>query len=123
MDLRSKIKKALTEDNEVMKYSKWDMDSQRNLYNVDKFLRKSGYRLLDATKRDGVPELFIKAMKDSHLYPDITHHIEEGEFFINVIKYGELNASDVEEIIKGYEAALGVVHYLNDIDMSSLEIE
>lgn len=121
--LKSKIKFAIKEDAQAKKNSRWDSDSQPNIYQLDIFLRKSGYRLVDIVETEGLPELFIEAIKKDHLHPDINHFITDNVFYIEVKKYGELIASDVEEIIKGYQAAVEVVKHLESMDLKKLEYQ
>lgn len=121
--MKSKIKFALKEDSVAKKNTRWSPDTQPNIYQVDLFLRKSGYRLVDVINEGGHPELIIEALKESHLHPDITHSVADQAFYVEVKKYGELGASDLEELIKGYQTALGVVKRLDDLDLSKLEYE
>ena len=121
--LREQIRTAIREDTKARKYIKWNPDSQPNLYQLDLFLRKSGYRLTDVVAQDNNPEVLIEPLNPSHLAPDILHQPGEGKFFIDVKKYGELEYSDVEELIKGYTTAVEVVKHLEKLDLSKLEYE
>lgn len=119
--MKSKIKFALKEDSVARKTTRWNPDTQPNIYQMDIFLRKSGYRLIDVVDNEGHPEPIIESMKEGHLHPDITYSVADQVFYVNVKKYGELIASDLEEVIKGYQTALGVVQHLGDLDLSKLE--
>ena len=121
--LKEKIKTALKEDSVARKTTRWNPDTQPNIYQLDIFLRKSGYRLLDVVNNEGHPEPIIEAMKEGHLHPDITYSVPDQVFYVDVKKYGELIASDLEEIIKGYQTALGVVQHLEKLDLSKLEFK
>lgn len=116
--IREAIKKSLRED------ASYDSTTQPNLYELNNFLRKSGYKLSEviSQKDKEVPELIILPIKESYLYPEISHDIEEGEFYIKVVEHGLLVASDVEEIIKGYTTAIGVVEHLESLDLTKLEL-
>lgn len=135
MDIRDKIretfskKKVVNEETKKVdpakrfNSSKWDSDTQPNIYELDNFLRKSGYKLTDILEhKDTIPELIIEPLKSGYLHPEINHDVAEKEFYVNVIKYGMLGASDLEGIIEGYETALGVLRHLKTIDLDSLEI-
>ena len=119
--MKSKIKFALKEDMIAKRNTRWNPDNQPNLYQLDVFLRKSGYRLFDVVDNGGKPELMIETIKEGHLHPEINHNVADGAFYIEVKKYGELIASDVEEIIRGYQTAVGVVKHLDNLDLSKLE--
>lgn len=119
--MKSKIKFALKEDMIAKKNTRWNPDTQPNLYQLDVFLRKSGYRLFDVVDNNGHPELMIETIKEGHLHPEINHSVADSAFYIEVKKYGELVASDVEEIIRGYQTAVGVVNHLDKLDLSKLE--
>lgn len=115
MTIHDQIKEAfkkrgtapLQEEEETKKYNEEE---------VSKFLKKSGYKLVDIIEHEGgISEFIISPVESSHLYPEITQDIEEGVFLIDVKKYGNLEASDVEEVIKGYQTALGVVEYMNNL--------
>ena len=116
--IREVFKKSLRED------ASYDSTTQPNLYELNNFLRKSGYKLAEVIPHQDkkVPELIILPIKESYLYPEISHDIEEGEFYIKVVEHGLLVASDVEEIIKGYTTSLGVVQHLESLELEKLEI-
>ena len=120
--MKSKIKFALKEDIIAKKNTRWNLDSQPNLYQLDVFLRKSGYRLFDVVDNEGKPELMIETIKEGHLHPEISHNVADGNFYIEIKKYGELIASDVAEIVRGYQTAIGVVEHLERLDLNKLEI-
>lgn len=103
--------------------TKWDPETQPNLYALGEFLRKAGYRLVDVLEHNDVLELLIEPKEEGYLHPNITHNLDTDEFTVDVRKYGELGASDLEEIIKGYEASLGVIKYLNSLHLNTLEVE
>lgn len=119
--LKSKIRLALKEDNVARKTTRWNPDTQPNTYQLDIFLRKSGYRLVDVIDNGGLPDLMIEPIKGGHLHPDITYSVADQVFYVDVKKYGELVASDLEEVIKGCQTALGVVQHLEKLDLSKLE--
>lgn len=122
--IKSKIKLGLRELADAKKYTKWNPDTHPNAYQLDVFLRKSGYRLVDIVDHQGdTPELILEATKIGHLHPDITHNISDKTFYINIKKYGEMNVSDVEEIIKGYQTAMYVVKHIESLDLSKLEYD
>lgn len=121
--IKSKIKFALKEDSIAKKNTRWDPDTQPNIYQLDIFLRKSGYRLFDVVINKGHPELMIETIKEGHLHPEINHNVADQAFYIEVKKYGELSASDVEEIVKGYQTAIGVVKHLEKLDLNKLELK
>lgn len=103
--------------------SKWDPDTQPNLYELGNFLRKSGYRLIDIViSKSSVPELLIEPIEEGPLHPNISHDISDGRFYIQVLEHGMLESSDLEYIMTGYQNALSVVKYLEDIDLDDLEI-
>ena len=102
--------------------SRWNPDTQPNIYELSNFLQKSGYRLVDILVHEDYPELLIEAVKPGYLYPEITQDIREKEFYVRVEEKGLMTASDVEEIIKGYDTAVSVLKYLEDLDLSKLEI-
>ena len=116
--IREEVGKKLRKPN-----SRWNPDTQPNIYELSNFLQKSGYRLVDILVHEDYPELLIEAVKPGYLYPEITQDIREKEFYVRVEEKGLMTASDVEEIIKGYETALGVLHHLEDLELSRLEIE
>ena len=93
------------------------------IYELSNFLQKSGYRLVDILVHEDYPELLIEAIKPGYLFPEISHDIKEKEFYAKVEDYGLMIASDIEEIIKGYETAIGVLHHLEELDLSKLEID
>lgn len=121
--IKDKIRFALKEDSMIKRKIKWDPDTQPNIYQLDLFLRKSGYRLVDIINNGGHPEPIIEAIKESHLHPDITFIIADQTFYVDIKRYGQIIASDLEELIKGYQNALGVVKYLDTLDLSKLEVE
>lgn len=122
-EIKNKIKKALQEDNIARTSTRWNSDTQPNLYELDIFLRKSGYRLTDIVLHDDTPELLIEAIKVDHLHPEIIHQVDEDVFYIKTKDYGELIVSDLEELIKGYEIAINVVKHLEELDLHRLEFE
>lgn len=115
--IREEVGKKLKKPN-----SKWDPDSQPNIYELSNFLQKSGYRLVDILSHKEGPELIIEAVKPGYLYPEIIQDIREKEFYVRVEEKGLMTASDLEEIIKGYDNAVSVLKYLEDLDLSKLEI-
>lgn len=119
--MKSKIKHALKEDKIAKRDTRWNSDTQPNIYQLDIFLRKSGYRLVDVLDNDGHPEPIIESIKESYLHPEITYSVSDNTFYVKVDKYGELEASDLEEIMKGYQTALGVLKHLENLDLSKLE--
>lgn len=126
MDIRERIRKEFSKKSVLKEASrsKWDSDNQPNVYELDNFLRKSGYRLLDVllSRDSDLHEILLEPIKPGYLYPEITHDIKDGIFYINVTNYGLLEASDVEGIIRGYENALAVVHHLQSLDLKKLEV-
>lgn len=107
--------------------SKWSADSQPNIYELDSFLKKSGYRLVDILAHDKDSEvhgyeLIIEPINPGYLYPEISHDYADNNFYAKIVDHGLLVASDVEEIIKGYTTALGVLQYLESLDISKLEV-
>lgn len=136
VDIRDKIretfskKKVVNEEtkkkvNSLKRFnpSKWDSDTQPNIYELDNFLRKSGYKLVDIIEHeDNIPELIIEPLKKGYLHPEINHDVNEKDFYVNVIKYGMLELSDLEGIIEGYETALGVLRHLKSVSLDTLEI-
>lgn len=129
MSLKAKIKEAMTDKNtpeyKAAKKSpvKWDADTQPNLYALSEFLRKAGYRLIDAIEHEGNKvELLIEPIEEGHLHPDIIHDIDNDIFCADIIKYGLLGKSDLEEVIKGYETALGVIKYLDTLHLNKMEV-
>lgn len=122
MDIKKDIARAVSKKLKDIK-SKWDPDTQPNIYELSNFLRKSGYRLVDIIDHKNSPELIIEAIKPGHLYPEIVQDVKSGKFYTRIENHGLMIASGVEEIIKGYETALGVLHHLEDLDLSRLEIE
>lgn len=125
MRIEKKIREAFKKEKKIREVSKWDSETQPNIYELANFLRKSGYRLLDilANNENTVYEILLEPVKPGHLYPEISHEVEEGKFYVNVLKYGMLEASDLEEVIKGYNNALSVVRHLESLDLGELEIE
>lgn len=123
MGIKESIRKAFK--NRLNEANKWDANSQPNLYDLDKFLRKSGYSLRSADYLKGYkfPELFIESSEPEYLHPEILHDLVENAFEVVVENKGILGASDLEEVIKGYENALGVINYLNSLDLTELEVE
>lgn len=115
--IREEVGKKLKKPN-----SRWNPDTQPNIYELSNFLQKSGYRLVDILSHKEGPELIIEAVKPGYLYPEITQDIREKEFYVRVEEKGLMTASDVEEIIKGYDNAVSVLKYLEDLDLSKLEI-
>ena len=93
------------------------------IYELSNFLQKSGYRLVGILVHEDYPELLIEAIKPGYLFPEISHDIKEKEFYAKVEDHGLMIASDIEEIIKGYETAIGVLHHLKELDLSKLEID
>lgn len=116
-NIREEVGKKLRKND-----SKWNPDTQPNIYELSNFLRKSGYRLVDILEHNNSPELIIEAIKPGYLFPEISHGIKDNEFYVKVDDHGLMVASDVEEIIKGYENAVGVLHYLEGLNLSKLEI-
>lgn len=124
MDKREALQKNIRRKIKEYRVSKWSPDAQPNIYELDKFLRKSGYRLTDLLPHEkGTPELVIEPIKLNYSHPNIEHDIEENEFFIEVKDHGLLILSDLEEIVKGYQNAMAVVTYLESLDLSKLEID
>ena len=115
--IREEVGKKIKKPN-----SRWNPDTQPNIYELSNFLQKSGYRLVDILSHKEGPELIIEAVKPGYLYPEITQDIREKEFYVRVEEKGLMVASDVEEIIKGYDIAVSVLKYLEDLDLSKLEI-
>lgn len=116
--IREEVGKKLKKPN-----SRWNPDTQPNIYELSNFLQKSGYRLVDILVHEDYPELLIEAIKPGYLFPEISHDIKEKEFYAKVEDHGLMIASDIEEIIKGYETAIGVLHHLEELDLSKLEID
>lgn len=126
MDIRDQIREAIKSRNGRLN-STWSQDREPHIYEVDKFLRKSGYKLsnIEVHHINGksLPELIIEPMSPGYLYPDVSHMVAEGKYYIDVKKYGEMEISDVKGIIKGYENAIAVVSYLETVNLNSLEFE
>lgn len=136
MDIRDSIRKRIKEaqgekksqdqktTSTSAKVGKWDPDTQPNIYELNNFLRKSGYRLVDIVSHEGAsPELLIEAISKDYLHPDISHDIEDGLFYAKVTEHGLLVSSDLEEIIKGYTTAQGVLKHLENLDLDTLELD
>lgn len=124
MRLRMKdmIKEAFS--NKKTLHSKWDPQSQPNAYELDVFLRKSGYKLVDIIPQEnGVPEVLIEPVKEGYRHPDITHMVAEDIFYMKMKSYGEMPATDVEAIIQVYQNVLAVLNHLNALDKSKLEYQ
>lgn len=114
----------MREDIKAKKFNKYNPDSQPNLYELDKFLRKSGYRLVDTVSHtNGELELVIEPIKAGYLYPEIFHDIEDHNFYAKVVDHGLLVSHDLEGILEGYTTALGVLKYLDSLDLDTLEIK
>ena len=116
-----RVNKKLNEDRYY-----WSSKYEPNSYALDQFLRKSGYYLADIKYADTDDldssdlVLSIRPKEESYMTPQIIH--KDGEFHIITKSYGELIVSDLEMIVRGYENAIGVVHYLNSIPLEDLEI-
>lgn len=123
--LSLRIKEALSKSRSLKEAAQWSSETQPNIYELDSFLRKSGYKLIDVTKykKDQVPELLIVPIKSGYLYPDIVHSAAEHLFEVKVISYGLLGISDLEGIIRGYQNAIEVVKHLESLDLDDLEVE
>lgn len=120
MSIEGKIKDAFTRRKNAI----FDPETQPTLYKMSNFLRKAGYRMNDVLAHGSGVEIILTPIKEDYLHPDITHHIENHEFYVKVKSYGELEPSDLEEVIKGYENALEVIKYLKEnLISSSDEIE
>lgn len=124
MSLESMIREAFSKKKDTEEIVKWDPDTQPNLYELALFLKKSGYRLVDmiysGVKDTG--ELIIEPVTPGYLYPEIVHDIVEEGFYIKVVDQGILPVSDVESLVQGYQNAIAVIHHLNSIDLTKLEI-
>lgn len=122
-DIKKSIREAMNKRLREASNDKWDATSQPNIYELSNFLRKSGYRLVDIVEHEGATiELIIEAIKPSYLYPEIVHDIAEQLFYAKVVEHGMLIASDLEEIMKGYNTALGVLNHLEELDLQELEV-
>jgi len=125
LGMKDKIKEAFNTKKTLN--SKWDPQGQPNAYQLDIFLRKAGYKLVDMIPQSSggstVPELIIEPIKEGYRHPDITHMIAEDTFYMKMKSYGEMPASDVETIIQVYQAVLAVLNHLNELDKSKLEYE
>lgn len=122
-DIKKSIRKAFRPKSLKEAAIKWDSETQPNLYELDNFLRKSGYRLVDTLIHKGnIIEPVIEAIKEGHLHPDISYNAEDEWFYVRVKEYGLLNSSDLEDIIKGYTTALGVLNHLDTLDLTKLEV-
>lgn len=119
-DIRKSIRDKV--GRKLRSITKWSPESQPNLYELANFLRKSGYRLVEVIDHGESPELIIESIRSGYLHPEISHDIEERRFYVRVEDHGFLAASDVQEIIKGYNTALGVIQHLDSLDLSKLEI-
>lgn len=120
MNIKDRIKTALDEDRKIRQNTRWSEEDQPKLYMIDRFLRKNKYRLSDVIVSEGRRELIVDALESSHFTPTIEN--QSGKYFINIKKYGPMEVTDVEQIIQGYQRAVAVVNYLNEIDLTSLEI-
>lgn len=125
MSIESKIREALKKDKKLREATKWDPESQPNIFELSNFLKKSGYRLVDVMiSSEGLsPEIILEPLKPGYLYPDISYDINDKHFYINVPEHGLLVSSDVEGIILGYENALAVVKHLESLDLDEIESE
>lgn len=123
MNLEDKIREAFKKS-EKARSGKWDSETQPNLYELDNFLRKSGYRLIDVLVSEigKSPELVIEAVKPGFLYPEISHDITTNTFYIKTVDLGMIGISDIESILIAYENALGVLRHLESLDLKKLEI-
>ena len=70
--IREEVGKKLKKPN-----SRWNPDTQPNIYELSNFLQKSGYRLVDILVHEDYPELLIEAIKPGYLFPEISHDIKE----------------------------------------------
>lgn len=131
MDIRDSIRKQFSKKSKLQEATKWNPDNQPNIYELDNFLRKSGYRLIDIIEHKESSlshssshnyELIIEPITPGYLHPEISHDYEEGNFYAKITEHGLLVASDIEEIIKGYTTVLGVLKYLGDLDIDKLEV-
>lgn len=125
MSIDDKIREAIKKRNKLLEVTKWDVDTHPNIYALDKFLRKSGYRLIELIvhKETEIPEVIIEPIKKDHpLYPDIVHDLSDGNFYSKPVKSELLGASDLESLIQTYENSLSIVKYLDSIDLKKLEV-
>ena len=117
-DIRSKMKGI----------SQWDPVKYPITEKLDLFLRKSGYRLASVLpvgeeKTATRAELVVEPLVSNYLHPEISYESEAREYQVEVKSYGYLAASDVEEIIEGYNTALAVIDHLIGVDMDAIFIE
>lgn len=117
--IKDKVGKRLRNPNKT----RWNPETQPNIYELSNYLQKSGYRLVDIIIHEESPELIIEAIKPGYLFPEVVHDIKEGEFYSRVEEHGLMIASDIEEILKGYKIAVEVLHHLESLDLSKLEVD
>lgn len=124
MSLDDKIKKAFKKEKKLIEANKWNPDLYPNIYEMENFLRKSGYRIIDIIeqKNSDIPEVVIEPIKKGYLYPEISHDLTDNKFYAKVIDYGMLGESDLIGIIQGYENAVSVIKHLNSLDLRDLEV-
>ena len=65
MDIRDSIRKQFSKKPKLQEATKWNPDNQPNIYELDNFLRKSGYRLIDIIEH-----------KESSLSHSLSHNYE-----------------------------------------------
>lgn len=124
MSLENKIKDAFKNTKVLGEDLQLKADEHPNTYELDNYLKKAGYKLLELIEHEGskVPEVLLEPKNPGYLFPQISHIVKEDKFYVDVVKYGMLEASDLEKVMQGYENALSVVTYLENLDLSKLEI-
>lgn len=125
MSLDKKIRAAFKRDKKIREASNWSPELHPNIYELQNFLRKSKYRLIDVSpdKEGKIPEVIIEPITPSYLYPAIIHDLTDNHFYIDVSNHGLLQASDVELVVQGYSNALAVVKHLESLDLTKLEVD
>lgn len=120
MGVKDNIRKAVSSNLKNKKYTRWDSESQPTIYAIDNFLRKSGYRLIDILTQGNKYELIIEPLKKGYFHPEISHDTKDDHFYAKITEYGMMESSDIEDTIKSYENALGVLKYLENQDLKNI---
>ena len=72
--------------------------------------------------KDNKVRLSIDPIRSDELHPDLIHDIANNKFYVEVKDQGYVDSKDLENIIKGFNNSIEILKYLDDLDLSTLEI-
>lgn len=125
MPIKDNIRKKVNAKLRKQTHLQYDYELYPKTYELHAFLKRSGYLLDNIVYHRDLDkvELIIRPKVKGYLHPDISHDMSDNKFYVRVDSYGLLEVSELENILKGYTTAAGVLSELSQLDLDGVKSE